>query len=514
MKKGFIVWTLTLALLLSVWAPTMAEEKILSDKTLVVGTRGEAINLYPMDQNDASSGPIVHLTHNQLVVSDPVTGEISPCLAESWEQIDEYTYRLYLRKDVVSHAGDPFTAHDVVTSFKRGGKSTVKAYVWDPFDCEATVAVDDYTVDIKTKEPYAPAMRLLADNGQGIMMIVEKSLVDQGDETDYSRNPVGGTGPWVLKEWIAGDRVILERNENYWGEKPYYKTLVLRNITDDITRAMALESGDIDICLDVTPSQVPNLQDNESIALYHNKSFTTNYIGINCKNEILSDLRVRQALCYAMDRDAIVQLAYGGIGRPADAMLPPEHECYIPAEGDLIYHYDLDKAKELLAEAGYADGFTINLWANENQTRIDLAEMLQNMWSQLGITVNVEIMEWGAYLEKLGNGEHDMFILGYACNGNDGDYLHDTWYTSDSYLDNYQGWSNPRFDELVDAARVEFDHEKRLEYYNEVLNLLRAELPTIPVEWNETTIAAKSYLKGVQPSLFAPMDYVGIYEDD
>lgn len=509
MKKQTVAILLALLLALGLLVPASAEEKALSDETLIVGVRGEAVNLYPPDQNDASSGPVVHLTHNQLVVPDPDTGEIIGCLAESWEQIDDLTYRFYLRKGVVSHAGDPFTAEDVRFSFIQGGKSTVKAYVWEPFDTEATTVVDEYTVDIKTKEPYAPAMRLLAENGQGILMMVEKSFTDQGDETDYSRSPIGGTGPWKLKEWIAGDRIILERNDDYWGEKPYYKTLVLRNITDDITRALAMEAGDIDVCLDVAPSQAPSLRDTGGITVYQAPTWSTAYVGFNCKKPYLEDVRVRKALRYATDLDAIIKLAYAGVGRAADAMVPPHHDCYIPAEGDLAYTFDLEKARALMEEVGCADGFTINLWANENQTRIDLAEMLQNMWGQINVTVNVEIMEWGAYLDKLSTGEHDAYILGYGLNGNDGDYLRSMWYT-DGYESNRFGYSNARFDELADLARTEFDHAKRIEYYNEIINLIREDVPCIPVQWSDNIFAFKSSIEGFREASYAPQDYIQV----
>ena len=222
-----------------------------------------------------------------------------------------------------------------------------------------------------------------------------------------------------------------------------------------------------------------------------------NYLGFNCRKEPFNDVRVRKAMRYALDLDAMSEVAYSGAGEPSDSIFTKALSAYEPAPEELTYTYDIEKAKELLAEAGYPDGFECNLWVNENQTRIDMAEMLQNAWSKVGIKVNVEVMEFGSYLEKIHNGEHDMFILGFTSGGNDSAFAHDLFYTEDCYVGNNTGYSNPEYDRLADLAYVEMDPVKRHEYEIEIQNLLRDELPWIPLRCDEVLYGVRSTLTGM-----------------
>lgn len=465
--------------------------------TLTVASRGEPTCLDPQMQNDQPSTFAVFQLYETLLYKDSATGEFKPMLAESWEQIDERTIRFHIRQNIVSHAGDPFTAHDVYFTVQRGIESALKSYCWGVFDGESTKVVDDYTIDIATKEPFGPMLDYLTNNAA---LMVSQKAVESTTLEEYARNPVGATGPYKFVEWVAGDRIVLERNENYWGEQPYFDKLVIRNITDDTTRALSLESGDIDICIDVPGAQLEALKSVDAVDLLTIPSYTMQYMGINCGKEgPLADVHVRKALRYALDLGSMIEIAYSGTATLADGPYTTSLSCYVPpASEDETYTYDVEKAKALLAEAGYADGFEINLWANENQARIDMCEMVQNAWKEIGITANVQIMEFGSYLEKLAAGEQDVFFLGFVSAGDDGDYMHDMFYSKFDYTRNKQGYKNPEYDEAIDAARTSSDPAFRQECYEKVQSILRQELPWIPVACGTYTYGIRSTLTNLE----------------
>lgn len=468
------------------------------DDTLTVGTRGEPVALDPQNQNDQPSAIACWQMYETLVMRNNVTGEFEPQIAESWEQIDDYTMRFHIREGIKDHAGNTFDANDVYFTVQRGCASTKKSYVWDPFDAEGTKVINDLTIDIKTKDVFAPAMQYLCNNGA--LMVSQDAVEAAASLDEYARNPVGATGPWKFVEWIAGDRIVLERNEDYYGDKPYFKYLVLRNITDDTTRALSLESGDIDFAIDVSSAQLGSLDASPNVDIYRVPSTTITYMCFNTQHEPLNDVRVRRALRYALDLDGMVQLAFNGTAVAADGPYTTSLSCYVePQSDDEVYSQDLEKAKELLAEAGYPDGFTIKLWANENQARIDLCDMIQNAWSQIGVTTEVQIMEFAAELEQIYQGNHDAFIMGFVSAGDDGDFLHDNFYSKLDYYQNTAGYQNEEYDQLMDTARTSLDPEVRQDCYTKVQSLLRTQLPWIPIACGQQIYGMRATLTGLDP---------------
>ena len=468
------------------------------EDTLTVAQSGEPTVLDPQNQNDQPTAVVCWQIYETLVLRNNITGEFEPLIAESWEQIDDKTIRLHIREDIVDHAGNPFDANDVYFTVQRGCASNLKSYVWSAFDPEGCVVIDDYTIDIATYEPFAPAMQYLCNNGA--LMVSEQAVEDAGSLDEYGRNPTGGTGPWKFVEWVAGDRIVLERNEDYYGEKPYFKNLVIRNITDDTTRSLSLESGDIDFNIKTATAQLEGQRQNPNIDIYSIPSTTLTYLCFNVGNDgPWADVRVRQALRYALDMDNMVQLAFSGAAVTADSVYCQSLSCYVEPDEEHTYTYDVEKAKGLLAEAGYPDGFEINLWTNENQSRIDLCDMIQNAWAQIGVTANVQIMEFATELDMIHNGEHDAFIMGFVSAGDDGDFLHDNFYSTEGYAQNTAGYKNELYDELMDTARTSLDPEVRQDCYAQVQDLLNEELPWIPIANATNDYGMRATLTGLDP---------------
>lgn len=461
--------------------------------TLTVGINAEATHLDGTRQGVDPNIKIHTQIYDKLVLQDPETGEIIPSLAESWEMIDDTTWQFNIRQGVIFHNGETLTAEDCLFSIQQNNTSTGYQWMWGAIDTDGSYCQDDYTLIVKTYDIYPALLSMLSSE----CSIVCKSAYEEMGADEYGRNPIG-TGPYKFAEWIAGDSVTLERNDNYWGDKPYFEKLTFRFITDDTTRSLSLETGEIDIAMDLPSSQIEHLKEKENIDIVLYPSLSVDYIGFNCQKAPYNDVRVRKALRYAIDLDSMVNLAYGITGEVADGICSPSFCNYVEAKDDLVYTQDIEKAKELLAEAGYPDGFSCQLMVTSKQCRVDMVEMLQNEWAKIGVTIKPYVTEIGNYYEIVDSGEYDMFYGGWLLLANDGDLMHDTFYSTESlwYGTNYTAYVNPEFDALVDAARVEVDPGKRSKLYGEVQNLIRSELPFIPCAWNNKASGMRNTLTG------------------
>jgi peptide/nickel transport system substrate-binding protein len=307
-------------------------------------------------------------------------------------------------------------------------------------------------------------------------MLNEEAVTASGD--DYGQNPVG-TGPFKFVSWLNGDKIDLERNDDYWGELPKIKQVTFRNLSDNTTRTIELESGGVDIAYDIQPSDVNRVSDNADLQLQRDMNLSTAYIGFNAVKEPYDNVLVRQAINYALDMDLIVEAVYQGVGEASRGPLGPN---VWASNQDLVpYGYDVEKAKELMAEAGYADGFSTTIWTNDNQQRMDIAEIVQNQLREINIDAEVKVVEWGAYLDGTANGEHDMFILGWVTVTGDPDYGLYALFHSGQHgaAGNRTFYTNPRVDELLDQARVSADPEVRKAAYTEAQELIRDDAPWV-----------------------------------
>lgn len=460
--------------------------------TLVIGNYAEPTVLDPPNQNMVPAALVNVQIYDGLVRQDNETGEIVPSLATSWEYVDDYTIRFHLRDDVYFHDGSKMTAEDVKFTFDRGATCSQKSMIFEPFDPAKTRIVDEYTIELGTKDVFPAALSYLTNNAT---LIVSKSAVEAaGSDDAYGRQPVG-TGAYKFVDWIAGDRITLERNEEYWGELPEFKNLIIRTIADDTTRALALESGEVDIAYNFAPAQVDMLKNSEVVDVVSTPSYTTNYCGLNSAYEPLSDKRVRQALRYAVDMDTISEIAFAS-GLPADGPVTPALSCYVPAGEDQQYEQDVEKAKQLLAEAGYADGFDLILSCNESQARISLAQMLANAWKEIGVNTEVRSMEFSAQLNEIYNGESQAFLLGFVAGGNDGEFYRAMFQAGNDGAD-WINYDNPEVNELFDLASKEMDAELRAGYYTELQTLLRDEMPWLWVRFADNIWGISKDLTGL-----------------
>lgn len=472
--------------------------------TLTVAQGGEPKTLYPQDGNQIPAILAMRPLYETLINYNVFTDEYEGRLAESWERIDDETIRFHLRKGVLCHAGYEMTAEDVLWTARQGQESPVSNFLWWVFDLDRCQAVDEYTVDLVTDGPLGSILAYMSDTSVGY--IVNKQAYEEQSPEDYARNPTGGTGPYKFVEWIAGDRVTYERNEDYWGDKPYYQNLVIRNIADDVTRALSLESGEVDMIYGIDTASYQTLVDSPCCNVVEFPSYQLIHMGLNNKVKPFDDPRVRKAIRYALDLPSMVNLAFSGQAEVADGCWPNSLSTYEPATGELAYAFNPEKARELLKEAGYEDGFTFDLWCAETTAWVQMAEMIQKALRDVNITAKVQVMDQNTLLAERAKGEYQAYIARFSCSSNETDWWYSRLYSKLDYEQNVSQYENPRVDELMDLARHSVDDEERMASYLEVLKLWREDLPWISLACPKMSYGIRSTLAGIEPHPYGVCD--------
>lgn len=451
---------------------------------LIIAELSDASSLDPHGSNDVSSSNVQMNLYDTLVVRDD-NGELAPSLAESWTQVDDLTWEFKLKTGVTFHDGEAFNADAVKANFDRvldPNVASPRAHLYEMVT-EVTV-VDDNTVQFKTDYPFSPLLAHLTHNGGG--MISPKSIADdyaamQADSSLKAGSVIGttpvGTGPFKFISWTPGTEIKLEKNADYWNTPAHVDTVTFKVVPEGATRVADLQSGYTHIAGAIEPAQVANVNSSDGVSVVETPSSSLTYVGFNTKKAPFDDAKVRQAISMAIDRATLIEGIYNGYGIPAISPLSPGIFGY--TEDITAMSYDLEKAKALLAEAGYAEGFTTEIWTNDNPARQQVAIVLQEALKQLNITVNIEVMEFGAYLEKTAAGEQDMFILGWSNATNDADYgLYALFHSSQhGEPGNRSFYANPAVDKLLEEGRQEVDSAKREAIYKEAMQLISDDSP-------------------------------------
>ena len=400
-------------------------------------------------------------------------GDIVPLLAEDYDVSDDgLTYDLYLREDVEFHDGTPFNAEAVKFNLDRlieGG--AVYSFLIDRIT--NIEVIDEYTVRLQTDEPFAPILAHLSHDF--ISMISPAAVEEYGD--DVGSNPVG-TGPYIFQEWSRGEEIVMTKNEDYWGENAIIDTFKVLVVPEEATRVVMLETGEAHAIMNVPARDVPRLNENPELTIENVPSLRTLYIGLHNQREPFDDVRVRKAANYAVDSEAIVENIIAGAGRPSDAPISPDIFGHSSQE---IYQYNPDRARELLAEAGYEDGIDVEFYYPTGRYPMDetISQAVQSQLAAVGINAEMTTMEWATYLELLGRApeevEHDMYFLGWGTVTGDADYGLYALFNSNEMAPNGNNWhfgDNPEVDRLLEDARVNPDPEAREELYADAIELI------------------------------------------
>ena len=492
------VWLVLLAVLLGIGGPAPAAGQPAG--TLVVGLVAEPVNLDPAQVTDLNSGRVGRRIVETLVTFPEESTQVVPGLAESWTvSKDGLRYTFKLRRGITFHDGTPFDAEAVKFSIERQFNPEHPAnklgkYPFANFffgNVKAVEAMDDSTVRFVLKEPRASFLAVLT---AGAASIVSPTAVRKWG-VDYPLNPVG-TGPFRYVSWQRGQQVVLEKNPDYWKGPVKLDRVVYRPIVEDQARLTELMTGAVDLIVGVPPDFVGQLEGSPKVSIAKQVGAHVWYLGINNQKKPFDDKRVRQALNYAVNKDAIVKDVLKGTGAVSKGPVLPNTW---GADAALkAYPYDPQKAKQLLAEAGYPNGFSTTLWVPESgsgmQSPVAMSTVMQSNLKAVGVNVTLQTMEWGAFLAKLRTQEQELFALSWMAGTEDPDMvmyplLHSSQWTPNG--PNRALYKNTRFDELLTQARLVTDQAERAKLYREAQKILVEDAPWIFVD-HEVQISASS----------------------
>lgn len=455
--------------------------------TVIVAQGADAKSLDPHATNDQPSSRVSKQIYDRLVEADE-NMKIVPGLAEKWTKVNDTTWEFNLRKGVKFHNGEELKASDVVFSLKRMQESKTVAEIIHAV--KDVTAKDDYTVVITTKEPFAPLLSHLAHTASSILN--EKAVKAGGQ--NYGQNPVG-TGAYKFVSWEAGSKITLVANDQYFGDKAKVKNAVFRAITEGTNRTIGLETGEVDIAYDIEPIDKEKVSTHKNLQLIEGPSLSYAYIGMNTTKAPLNDVKVRQAINLAIDKEAIIKTVLNGAGQVANAPIAPQVFGY---NKDLKgYEYNKEKAKALLKEAG-KENLKTTIWTNDSAVRVQIAQIVQAQLKEVGIDAKIETLEWGAYLDRTSKGEHDMYILGWTTVTGDADYALYPLYHSTSFgsTGNRTFFADKEVDKLLETGKVATDEKVRLDSYKQAMEKIIAAAPDVMLYYTTQNAGAQKSIDG------------------
>lgn len=459
------------------------------DFTYVCGT--EPTTLDPHLVNDNATARASCQIYETLVYRD-TDSSIKPGLAESWTTSEDATvWTFKLREGVKFHDGETFNAEAVKYNIERLQNPDTAAPKASLVNMVKSVdVVDEYTVSFTLTEPSSVFLAQISSYTTG--MLSPKAVETYGK--DFGQNPVG-TGPLKLESWDYGSSLTLTRFDDYWGEKATVDSVTIRIVPEDASRVMMLKTGDADIVAGIPPIQIADLKADDNVKVLIETGYRTIFVGMNSTKAPLDDVRVRQAVNYAIDREAIIKNIMRDIASYPDSFMISNVIDY-SAKGLGCYEYNPEKAKELLAEAG-VENLTMTLSTPEGRYTNDrqVAEVVQAMLAEVGITAKIEVLDWGAYQEKATAGEHELFLLGMGCPTGDPEFnMYMNFGTTGPQ--NYSRFSNATVDKLLEEQSTILDNDERAGVMYQIQEELKNDACSAPLYYEVQTYGSAADISG------------------
>ncbi|MBI4171861.1 MAG: ABC transporter substrate-binding protein [Actinobacteria bacterium] len=501
--------------------------------------------------SDGESLRVIDQIFEGLVALAPGTTEIVPALAESWEaSSDGLAWTFNLRSGVTFHDGEPFNAAAVCYNFDRwynfkgSFQNPSASYYWqtvfggfaetDPdsgapaeslySSCEAT---DDSTVVLNLTKASSSFLGALSLSSFSIASpkALEEFGADEGEvDEDGIFHPTGaygtehptGTGPFTFESWVVGDKLVLARNDDYWGEKAKLDKVIFQPIADNAARLQALQTGEIQGYDLVEPQDVPTIQGDAALQVLDRPAFNVAYVGINQSIPPMDQLEVRQALAYGLDRQSVVDSFYAGRGVVAKEFMPPEVVGY--ADDVTEYTFDPEKSKELLTAAGLTIPVEITFWYPTDVSRPYMPDPKRNFEAfaasleTAGFKVTPKAAPWRPdYLGSVDEGKAQVYLLGWTGDFGDPDNFTGTFFQSPQKAWGTTEKPNKEITDLLDQAEVETDLAKRTELYQEANRKISEWIPGVPYAHSRPALGFRADVKGYQPSPVSLESFATVY---
>lgn len=473
--KRVTVRTLTVLLVLGLAATAVSAQAFPpKHQTLHVAMGSSNTTMDPQAQGNMIDMGVLINMFDMLVFRDKDLN-IVPWLATDWHLVDDYTWQFKLREGVEFHNGEPFNAEAVKFSLERLIAPETGSPIVELRHVVGVDVVDEYTVNIRTKDPdpLIPTKLTLF----GGVMVPPKYIQEHGNQ-HFSQNPVG-TGPYKFVEWRKDSYVVMEANENYWGGAPEVPYLVFHSIPDDASRVAALQSGEIDITTNLPADIVDVVNRSRGVSVVSVPGLRVHYLYPDSRVEPLTDARVRQALAHAVDVDVLIEIVLDNHAVRTDSMISEPmfgHNPEIKA-----YEYNPARARELLAEAGYPDGFEMKFHATSGtyMKDRDVALAVTEMLNEVGIRTSLEILEYGTFIDHLVQDTMaELYFIGILAWTLDGTSNLQADVVSDGP---YSRIRDERLDELIYVASTSMNQDVRFEAYQEIQGILHDEAYFVPL---------------------------------
>ncbi|MGQ9598769.1 MAG: ABC transporter substrate-binding protein [Anaerolineae bacterium] len=506
-------------------APTAAQPaQIPQGGTIIVGLQAEPTSLDSQQISDYNSHRASYNIFDRLLEFKDESTEVEPGLAESWEiSADGLVYTLHLRKGVKFHDGTDFNAEAVKFNLERQfdpnhpyhdtGDFPYAEFTWGMV--EKVEVVDEWTVNITLKEIFAPFLNHLAMHPAS--MDSPEAIKKLG--RDFSLQPVG-SGPFKFVSWTPGVEVVLEKNPDYWGKLPNIDRVIFRPIIEDQSRLTELEAGGVNFIVNIPPDELARLKQDPRFTVVEQPGMHTWWVAFNHTRDPYKDTRVRQAMNYAVNKQAIVDNILKGTGLLAINPLPPVVWSY--TDELQRYDYNPEKAKQLLAEAGYPNGFSCVFWVPESgsgmQQPVAMGTAIQADLKAVGIDCKIETFEWGTYLDKVivppEKAEYDLMEMSWiGDNGDPDNHLYillsgEQWPPAGFNMGYYK---NEQVDALLREARTTLDRAKRTELYIQAQKLIAEDPPWIMIDHETQIVVTDNKIKNFKLHPTGPFRFQNVW---
>ncbi len=479
MKKLSIILALSLVLGLVV----MANGEVMARDVVRISIQSEPSRLNPVTREDTEAGFVLSMIHDPLIELDSEGNYTTEgAVAEDYEISEDGTvYTFYIREGITFHDGNELTAEDVKFSYEQFMDEEMGSPHHSYYQgVEELNLLDDYTLEVVLESPDVAFLTTARLRGH----VMPKEYIEDVGWEAYERNPVG-SGPYRFVEHHSGSFIELERNEDFWHHVAEIPNLEFRFYPEISTAVMALEAKEIDFIAELPADEYNSLKNNPAAELKFGsfEIFQDHRIVFNKRDDsIFSDKRLRQAVAYAINREELIALTRGDLAVPAVGRVPGFHAA--SASNANAYEYNPDRARELLEEAGYPDGFETAIYAPSGyRERVMESEQIQQQLAEVGIQAEVVTLEWGTYLDATGEGEAPIFRERWSATAPDPFSFIENWHSESSWNPIFGVYHNEEVDELINQIRVETNTERRWELFREVQEVAMEDVPSYPLYW-------------------------------